>query len=188
LPGCRSDASIRSVLRPIAAAAILVLALVACAGSARELRSDEARLVAWWIEDVAHGRPRDPAELATTDASAPLDRVRDWLRGTRTAAGAWRAPPRLHARLTRWPVVRALLHRGIVVLAGDGLIAVDPRATPGDRALAQTLVDAENDDRRVLETTVLSVADAGSAATRRLRVALAQARAELASQAGGKRY
>ncbi|MBA3686218.1 MAG: hypothetical protein H0W72_13405, partial [Planctomycetes bacterium] len=99
----------------------------------------------------------------------------------------WRAPTRLHARLTRWPVLRALLGRGIVVLAGDGLIAVDPQASAGDRALAQELVDAENDDRRVLETTVLSIADAGPQATRRLRAELALARDELAGEAGARR-
>lgn len=176
------------MLRPLAALVVVlvvVLACSACSGPARELRSDEARLVAWWIEDVAHGRVRDPGELAIAGGSAPLDRVREWARGAQVG-DQWRAPTRLETRLTRWPVLRALLGRGIVVLAGDGLIAVEPRASAGDRALAQALVDAENDDRRVMETTVLSIADAGPQATRRLRAELAQARDELAGEAGAK--
>ncbi len=165
---------------------IVAVALCGCAGSARELRGDEARLIAWWLEDVAHGRPRDPDELATSAGSAPLARVREWTRAI-NVAGQWRPPLRLQARQTRWPVLRALLGRGIVVLARNGLVAVEPQADARDRALAQSLVDAENDDRRVLETTVLSIADAGPAATRDLRAALVRARETLAIEAGGRR-
>jgi hypothetical protein len=184
LPGraSRDDPAVRAAgfLLPV------FLLLAACGGAPRrDLAPGEAELVAWWCEDVARGQRRSAGELRTEHASAALGRVAAWAE-TPSASGAW--PQQLATRRARWPVVRSLLRQGVLVVVEPGLLAVRPGAGADERALAQPVADAENQERRTLEALVLSLAQPDDAITRRYRSALRAARTTLDEGAGGKRW
>lgn len=171
---------------PLLLAAVVFVAATGCREAApRELRADEARLVAWWFEDVARGRPRNAGELQTEGGSAALARVASWA-GRGSAAGD--LPQQLAARRARWPAVRGLCRAGVLVVVEPGLLALHPDAPETQRELAQRIADAENADRRTLETLTLTIAQPDAAVTRRFRAELRDARVQLDGEAGARRW
>jgi hypothetical protein len=181
---------------PFAAAsplALLALLLAAC-GDIRPFQPDERELVAWFIEDVAHGLPRRVDELKLPAPSAPMARLAAWAGGG--AVKEWHAddqvrgdylpPQRLAARRTRWPALRALFAARQVVVLGNGLVAARPDLPAADAAAVLPVVDDENQDRRSLDALLASVDGEGGPAVREFLGLVARARAQLDRQAGAE--
>jgi hypothetical protein len=155
---------------------VLPLLLVGCVASRRGVALEEIEVAAWWVEDVAHGRARDPAELVAENASDGLLRIARWARGADAARPELPAP--IARRRERWPALAALIR--------DGVVAVDPATralTPvrgseqrGERALAESLVRDENGDRGAVDYTMLTLGRADDAGARRYRATARAAR------------
>lgn len=154
-----------------------LLLAAGCGAARRDLDGEETRLVAWWVEDVARGMPRSADELATTDPSAALARVHEW---------ASSKPPQLRNRRNRWAAICPLMISGTIVAVEPGLLGVDPSADPGEATLARGLVDAENSDRRMLDSIVLSLVKADPRGSARYRGDVAAARRALDQRAGAR--
>jgi hypothetical protein len=163
---------------------LAALALAAC-GDRRNLRPDEAEIVAWWIEDVAHGLPRRAEELRLVDASERMAHVADWASGDEIRGE--RQPPRLLlARRNRHALLATMLEHGQAVLDGKGLLAPRPGLELAEREVVEPVVDAENRDRRQLDAIVLALADVQQDGAADFLAAARKARTELDQQAGGK--
>jgi len=169
-----------------AAALIGVLLLAGCARDRHELTPDEARLMAWWVEDVAHGVARTPGELRTETASTGLLKLALWAEGVPGRTGPWEPPRQLDARQRRWPLLRGFMKQGWLAVVERGKLAVKPGVAKADRELAEPVVDAENTDRGGLDLSVLGLAQAGDNATRRFETEMRKARVELDSAAGAQ--
>jgi hypothetical protein len=187
-------------LTPAALALVALLVLCGVAGGCgreRALSSDERMLAVWFIEDVAHGHPRRPAELALTAPSVAMHRLADWLSGGtngRYQQGGERAPEDYHpplalaARAERWVSLRALFAAHQVVALGGGLVAARPDLKAEDAVVALPVVDHENLDRRALDALVVGMGGDGSGAgDRQAWLELSAAtRRELDLQAGAE--
>jgi hypothetical protein len=182
---------------PLALAALALCGLAPGCANTRALSSDERELAVWFIEDVAHGHPRRPAELALTAPSTTMHRLADWLSGGtsgRYQQGGERAPEEYHppgalaARVERWPSLRALFAAHQVVALKGGLVAARPDLKAEDAVIALPVVDHENLDRRSLDALVVGMVDEGSGSgDRRAWLELAAAtRRELDLQAGAE--
>lgn len=165
--------------------AALVLAAAACAARPQSAwQPEQAEAVAWWIEDVAHGRVRDPAELQFEGAGQGPDEIARWAAGNRIG-GRWEPPARLAARTARWGQIAAALATGEAVPAGDsGLLAPAPGVPPERRAAVAELVDAENDDRRFLALVVQGLGHPDPGVRRAYEAASRDARSALDRAAG----
>lgn len=171
----------------------LLLCVVACAllssgcGDPRGVAGDQIDLVAWYIEDVAHGQPRNPQELRVTNPTPEMDRIATWLAGT-TVREQHQPPRQLASRRDRWPEVKALFVQGHAVVLDDGLIGANPKASREDQTYALPIVDAENRDRRSLEALLISMAKCNHAEAKTWVARMAAARVQLDTQAGAKRW
>ncbi len=186
----------RGALAALAACALCIVA-AGCAPE-RALTADERELAVWFIEDVAHGHPRRPAELALTMPSATMRRLADWLSGGtsgRYQQGGERTPEEYHppaalaARAERWPSLRALFAAHQVVALSSGLVAARPELKAEDALIALPVVDHENLDRRALDALVVGMGGEGGGGSgdRRAWLELAAAtRRELDLQAGAE--
>jgi hypothetical protein len=170
-------------LRLLGAAA--AMALAACGDVRHDLRGEEPQIIAWWFEDVAHGIPRRPEELRLVDGSERMDRIAEWAEGS--SIRGVREPPRpIKARCTRLALLSTMLSQGqAVVLADSGLIAPKPDLPRDDAELVEPVVDAENQDRRMLDAVVISMAQAHDAQAEAYLSAVRAARVELDQRAGG---
>lgn len=163
-----------------------VLLLGACDGS-RGVAPEQVDLVAWYVEDVTHGNTRDPRELELPDSTAELAQIATWLSGT--TVRDQRMPPRqLAARRDRWPVLRALFLQGQAVVLDDGLVAANPKAPKEDQAYALPIIDAENRDRRTIDSLLIGMAEADHRGAKAWLARLAAARMALDTQGGAKRW
>jgi hypothetical protein len=161
--------------------ALLGLVLLAgCAARPAEAwQPERAEAVAWWVEDVAHGLPRQPGEVDMIDAGPRDAAIARWAAGSQHD-GRWQPPRQLAARRARWPSVAAALAEELAVPAGgDGLLAPALGVPPVRRAEIDGLIDAENADRRFLDQLVLTLGSPDPAVERIYRAAVRAARARL---------
>jgi hypothetical protein len=155
---------------------LLVSLLAGCAARPPEAwQPERAEAVAWWIEDVARGAPRTPAEIDWIGAGPRDAAVLRWAGGSELD-GRWVPPAQLAARRSRWPELRLALAAGEVVALGDGLLAQGDGVAPARRAAAEALVDAENADRRLIDGLVLTIASPDAEVERTYRTAATAAR------------
>lgn len=140
---------------------------------------ERAEAVAWWIEDVAHGLPRQPGEVDMLDAGPGDAAIARWAAGSRHG-GTWVPPRQLAARRARWPALAAAIADGLAVAAGgDGLLAPAPGTPPQRRQEIEGLVDAENGDRRFLDGLLIRIGAADPGVERAYRAAARAAREKL---------
>ncbi len=165
----------------------LALLLSACAAARVSWRPDEAEIVAWWCEDVAHGQPRRAEELQLIDGSDRMEKVAAWAMGD-DIRGERRPPRMLAARIQRLPMLKNFFADGLVLLFDGGLVAPRPGLDAIERALVEPLVDAENQDRRALDAVLLALTDAPGRMQDVYLAAAVKARTELDQQQGGVRW
>jgi hypothetical protein len=117
----------------------------------------QAEAVAWWIEDVAHGLKRDPAELDLVDGGPRAADIARWAAGS-SFDGNWQPPRMLNARRSRWPSLLMMIRDGEAVPYGDtGLWAPAPGVEPVRRAEVAAIIDAENNDRRFVDGLIVTI-------------------------------
>lgn len=174
------------MIRLIAVVAV-TLALAGCGSTSRGFPSAQAELVAWYIEDVAHGVDRRSQELELAEPTPAMTRIAAWAAGNEVR-GIRTLPYHLSARRERWSVMRTLLRSGMVVVLDSALVAARPGLERGDLDYVLPLVDAENHDRRSLDVLVLTLSESGVDDTKRYRTASIQARLHLDEQAGARRW
>jgi hypothetical protein len=164
---------------------LLTALLVNGCASARALPGAHAELIAWYLEDLAHGLSRRPDELRVPDAGAQLQRVAAWADSNRVQGEAL-PPPHVAGRRERWPALSALFRSHLVVVLPAGLIAARPDLQREDRALALAVVDAENLDRRTLDGVMLSMISADDRVAAAYLEAVRRARVESDVKGGGE--
>jgi hypothetical protein len=143
------------------ALAVLLMALVVLLTGCQDrqvLSPDEGRIVAWYVEDIAHGHPRRPDELLVTDASVRMQRIAAWAVGDHIR-DLQEPPEVLRTRRQRLPALAAAFAQNQIVLAPGGLVAPRPGLADDLGAIAATLADAENHDRRSLDAIIAGMAD-----------------------------
>jgi hypothetical protein len=164
---------------------ILTLLVVAGCQDRQVLSPDEGRLVAWYVEDVAHGHPRRPDELLVTGASVRMERIASWAVGDHIRDQV-EPPEILRSRRQRLPALAAAFAQGQIVLAPGGLVAPRPGLAEDLTAIAATLADAENQDRRSLDAIIAGMADNDPHGIERYLSEVASARAALDRSCGGR--
>lgn len=138
-------------------AALVLMAAGCAARPAGAWQPGQAEAAAWWIEDVAHGRVRDPGELDQEGAGRGMAAIAMWAAGRRID-GRWEPPSRLAARRARWAALAPAIAAGDALPAGDsGLLAPAPALPARRLAEVAALVDAENDDRRLISMLVVGL-------------------------------
>jgi hypothetical protein len=167
----------------------LVVIAWLCAGCAVRPASawqpDQAEATAWWIEDLVHGTPRDIAELDAIPGNERTRAILLWMRGGAEGL-AWQPPQLLHERSERWPEVRQAIAAGDAVPVPDsGLLAPFAGLSPLRRAAVESLIDAENNARRLIDHMVLELGrpDSGVEAAYRAAIRCARRTYEAASSA-----
>ena len=146
-----------SLVRSSSLLAMIVLSVLVGCGGPRPFTADHAELVAWWIEDVVRGAPREPDELRLTEPTTASDRVATWAAGS-TVRGESLPPPQVVARRARWPALRALFRQGMIVETDYALVAARPDLARDDQDYVLPVIDAENHDRRAIEAVVAALA------------------------------
>lgn len=136
---------------------IALLALAGCGGATRSAQDEHAELVAWWIEDVVRGAPREPDELRLAEPTTASERVATWAAGS-IVRGESLPPPQVVARRARWPALRALFRQGMIVETDQALVAARPDLARDDQDYVLPVIDAENHDRRAIEAVVAALA------------------------------
>lgn len=158
---------------------LVCLLLAGCAARpASAWQPERAAAVAWWIEDVAHGLPRDPGEIRPVDGGPRDEAIARWAAAAEIG-GTWQPPRQLAQRRARWPAVAVAISQGEAVpLAEAGLLA-PAEGLPTDRFAEVTrLLDAENNDRRFIDGLVLVMGAADAEVEGVYRAAVRQARAQ----------
>lgn len=173
--------------RALLGALVCTAFLLSGCGEPRGVAPEHIDLVAWYVEDVTHDKPRDPRELSIPESTAELMQIATWLKGT-TVRDKTVPPRQLAARRDRWPVLRALFLQGQAVVLDDGLVAANPKAPTEDQAYALPIVDAENRDRRTIDSLLISMADADHREAKTWLARIAAARIALDTQGGAKRW
>jgi hypothetical protein len=166
---------------------ILLGVLLASCEQERGLPPDQMDLVAWYIEDVAHGNARDPGELVLPDAGEAMSKIAIWLAGGQVR-DQHIPPKQLETRRDRWPALRSLFLQGQVVALEDGLVAPSPGLDSDDRLYVLPVVDAENHDRRNIDALVIGLSAADHAAARHWLGRSSTARHALDLQHGAKAW
>lgn len=129
-----------------------------CAFS-RSAIDEEPTIVAWYIEDLAHGNTRYPGEISMVRASDSMKKIEGWLAGH--AQRDRIAQPRfMDQRIQRWPMLHGMMNTGAVVViesgAYRGFLAPAKGLSRSDMSMTSSLVDAENNDRRALDALIAS--------------------------------
>jgi hypothetical protein len=171
---------------------LLLLLAPSCLAPRAALTTGEIELVAWYIEDVCHGLPRRPGELAAVDASDSLQGIAAWAVGTERDGVSVAHPDRMEARRTRWRLLAAAARDGLLRSSADGLLELLPAAAelkPTERQVRELLAaDLARENRARLELDALLLSRAGlrrdSPAGESLLTELRRARSELDQQAG----
>ena len=165
-------------MRSIGLPLVLLAALLgAGCASSRALPRAHVELIAWYVEDLAHGNQRRPDELRVPDAGPQLQRIAAWA-DSNHLQGEAQPPPHVAGRRERWPALSALFRSHLVVVLPAGLVAARPDLEREDRALALAVVDAENHDRRTLDAVLLSMISADDRVAGAYLEAVARARVE----------
>jgi hypothetical protein len=160
-----------------AALAAACLAAAGC-GDRHSWRPDEAGIVGWWLEDIAHGSPRRVGEVELEGASEMQATFVSWARGSEVL-GVHTWPTLLQARLQRHAALASLAASHLLVRTVDGMLAPAPGLDLQTRAIAAQLVDLEDRDRRELDASVIALCDAQPAAAEAYLAAIRRARAAL---------
>lgn len=168
----------------VLALAGLLLVLGGCRDR-RSWRADEADIVAWWVEDVAHGHPRRAEELQLVGGSERMARVAEWAGGSEIR-GSRSYPPLLDARRQRRALLTGLCRQGLIVLTPAGLLAPRPGLDPTEARLVEPAVDSENLSRRQLDSLLVQMADARPAAAEAYLAAVKAARLDLDARDGAR--
>ncbi|TVR42905.1 MAG: hypothetical protein EA402_10655 [Planctomycetota bacterium] len=173
-----------------------LLLAMGCQRPGSVLAREELQLIAWYVEDVAHGQLRDPGELALLDGSDGVRRVAEWAWGSRSDGRLVRHPDPLAARRGRWALLAQGLGAGRIVYTQTGQLALapqprDPQAAVEDAAWQGTLrqaVELENRDRVATTSILLALSGVQEDEHRapRLIAALQGARRDHAAAAGGQ--
>jgi hypothetical protein len=163
----------------------VALLFIAGCGTRQNLTRDQVTFVAWYVEDVAHGLNRDDGELEAESTSVALQKVSAWLVGRTDEQRQRRLPRQLELRRQRWPALRALLREKIVLPEQTGLVTLSAEVdkSTDEVALAQELIAAENQDRRLLDLMVLSLTGADDRTARNYAETMRQARQSLDKKA-----
>jgi len=165
---------------------LVLLALTAC-GAVRGLSNDHAELVAWYIEDVARGTPRNPDELVLPMTTPEMARIASWLSGSKIKDK--RVQPRqIDERQKRWAAIHSLFIQGQVVILTDGLLAPAPALSRTDQMYILPVVDAENQDRRSLDALIVSMSNSNHDGAKRWVTTTAAARLALDTKAGATHW
>ena len=173
--------------RPMLALLLFAAWVLTGCGEPRGVTGEQIDLVAWYIEDVAHGQTRNPQELKLSDRTPEMDNIATWLAGA--SLREQHQPPRqLASRRDRWPEVKALFAQGHAVVLDDGLIGANPKSTREDQTYALPIVDAENRDRRSLDALLISLSKCDRAEAKIWVARMAAARVALDVQGGAKRW
>jgi hypothetical protein len=154
--------------------AVALLALSACGGQRTALDRDESEVLAWYVEDLAHGLPRVASELQRPDGSEGMAAAAAWLSGPTP-------PSEMLRRQQRWAALRALCHDRALAIDAEGQL----RARDDRRTTAQ-LAAQENLARDTLGQVLLSLGRLrpGSPEALRLTGFLTEARIHHARRAG----
>jgi DNA-binding protein YbaB len=162
-----------------------VLILLAGCGTRLTMTRDQVSLVAWYVEDLAHGLNRNDGELDAESTSVALQKVAAWLASRTDEKRQRHLPRQLEQRRQRWPALRALLREKVVLPEATGLVTLSTTAdkSSDEVVLAQELITAENQDRRMLDLMVLSLTDADDRTARNYAETMRQARQTLDKQA-----
>ena len=174
----------------------LLLALLAASGcgqNRQNLSPVEIEQTAWYVEDVAHGLSRQPAELITVDASETFLRIARWAQGNRHDGRMVSQPDPLQQRLQRWPLIAQGLSQGLVAYTEGGqlrMVADEVAKLPEDDPLLALLIPAvadENGDRIRTSRILIGLAGLGRELQpqQRLVDAFHSARRQHAGDAGG---
>lgn len=162
--GCRSEAadSWRAICcRPLASlvwTGVLVAALcslMACSADRQRVSAspEEIESAVWYVEDVAHGLDRNPAELRVVDSSPGMLRLAAWALGNTTDGQQVAHPEPLAARRRRWPLLAQGLGEGRIKVRSGGQLVIETEAQVGKDAnddlwpLLHDAVRQENVDR-----------------------------------------
>lgn len=159
-----------------------LLLLSGCLRMPDRLQRDEVELVIWYVEDLAHGRPREPAELVRHDSSPGLARILEWAAPLYREGRPVGHPPVLLERRNRWPLLReALASRRLKPDGRGGLVPVAAAAKGSADELLATEAERENLDRERITAILLARAglDPRHGTGRRLASGLVAAAAEL---------
>ena len=159
-----------------------------CLRQPQQLGADEARAVAWYVEEVAHGLESDPFELVEEGASEGMRNIALWALGHIEDVTPVRPPSQLESRARRWPVLAQGLRSGALVLDPSGLVALAADIADEVRRLYADAVESENLDRLALNSLLLSRGELvpGSRRADHLVGELRRARLELGLRAGGR--
>lgn len=166
------------------------LLLGGCLRHSDELREDEAILIAWWCEDVAHGLPRDPGELRRDNASGALEIIAAWAVGTTRDGRSISPPQHLDQRRRRWQLIQHGLQADMLRIDAAGLLHLHPDARTSTRELYDQVLRQENHDRLQLVALLLEMAriDIDRAAGRRFVREMRSARRQHALEAGAQEH
>ncbi|HEX3133895.1 MAG TPA: hypothetical protein VHX44_09985 [Planctomycetota bacterium] len=176
----------RTLLAVVAPAGLILLLMSGC-GDARGVNTTEVDLVAWFIEDLVHGNPRNPQELVLPNSSEEMERIATWLAGG-TVRDQYLPPRQVADRRDRWPALKALFRQGQAVVLDDGLVAANPLVSKDDQAYALPIIDAENLDRRAINALLISMSKAERPEAKVWLARAAEARITLDTQGGAKRW
>lgn len=171
---------------------LLLLLPTACLAPRVALTPTEIELVAWYMEDVCHGFPRRPGELAAVEASEGLEGIAAWAVGTVRDGDTVAHPDRLEARRTRWRLLASAAGAGQLRTTSEGVLELVPAPAdmkPVDRQVRELLAaDLARENRARLELGALLLSRAAlrrdSPAGQDLLDALQSARTQLDRQAG----
>ncbi len=165
---------------------LLALTMLLCSCASQRMTWDraEAAQVAWWCEDVAHGRPRRPGELALVEGSWRMGRIAEWATGGEIN-GRWIPPAPLGARRARLDLLTNFLREGTAVLTPEGLLAPRPGLEGALKALAVPAIDAENQDRRRQDSVLVAMAKPDRRERDHYIAEVTRARIELGRALGG---
>jgi len=166
-----------------------ILLSVGCLRDPQVLGPAEVELVAWYMEDLAHGLERDPYELLTAEPSQGMEAIALWALGSVTDNRSTEPPRLLRTRRARWPLLVRGLNEGAILLDPEnGLLRLDDALSTQTRSLYVDDVDQENLDRLQLDSILLARGKLHPDARRgeELLRALTAARRQHALAAGGR--
>lgn len=180
-------------MKPLLTVALIAFCLQSCEREVRTaLTANEAEMVAWYVEDIAHGLPRDPGELMLQQSSDGMDAIASWATGSRRDDRLVGQPKPLQARLERWGLLARGLRATAVRTTPDGLLRLQDGGLSAaqQRSLGELVPNAvqqENLDRAATFQILLALGELeeGSRVGTVLLSKLLQARIYHAQKAGG---
>lgn len=170
----------------------LALLCTGCDRETKRLTDEEAKRVAWYVEDVAHGVPRDPDELDYGDQSSlAMGELARWAQGTQVDGQLANHPQPLQARRDRWPILVQLCRQGLIAIDNRGFVHFDAENAPPNQdstPFMRRILTQENAARGETNRLLLILGDVSANSERgaALLTSLAQARRHHAAAEGGR--